>query len=196
MSNNNNPFNKFDLWYKEACVHQSITEPSAMSLATATKAAAPSVRIVLMRGYSDLGFVFYTNLTSRKSLEIIENNQAALCFYWMPLKKQIRITGTISKVEDAQADKYFSSRPRGSQISAWASKQSSKLADYEIFTKKVAKITQDFAEDEEVPRPSFWSGYIITPSEIEFWQEKEFRRHERNLYKKSGDGWKNEMLYP
>jgi pyridoxamine 5'-phosphate oxidase len=196
MLDSNNPLTQFDLWYKEACKHPHIIEPNAMSLATATKDAAPSVRIVLMRGYSDLGFVFYTNLTSRKSNEIKANNQAALCFYWMPLRKQIRVTGTISKVTNEQADQYFATRPRESQISAWASKQSMHLDNYNSFIDRITKITNDFTNKEQIPRPPFWSGYILKPKQIEFWQEQKFRRHERHLYSYYANGWRSEMLYP
>jgi pyridoxamine 5'-phosphate oxidase len=191
----NNPLTIFDLWYNEALRHSDIKEPSAMSLATSNKEGIISNRIVLLKNYSDSGFIFYTNLTSKKANELKENPHAALCFYWMPLDKQIRITGNIEKVANEVADSYFSSRPRQSQISAWASKQSMHLDRYETFENKISEIEKKF-HDKIIPRPPFWSGFIVKPVKIEFWQQKEFRRHERNLFTKQANGWQREMLYP
>jgi len=190
-----NPLKNFDLWYKEACSHPNIKEPAAMTVATATKDGAPSARILLLRDYSEEGFVFYTNLTSRKSNELKENKNVALCFYWMPIDKQVRITGKVQKISEQQADQYFARRPRESQISAWASKQSMHLDNYQTFEKRIEKITKDF-EGKEVPRPPFWSGYRLVPEQIEFWIAKEFRRHERYLFTKYANGWQHELLYP
>ncbi len=191
----NNPIRIFDLWIKEASRHSLIKEPTAMSLATANNNGEVSNRIVLLKDYSEAGFTFYTNLTSLKSNQIKENPNAALCFYWMPLDRQIRITGKFSKISNEIADAYFASRPRGSQISAWASKQSMHLDRYETFEQKIVEIEKKFAE-KTIPRPPFWSGFILEPKKIEFWEQKDFRRHERSLFTKYANGWRREMLYP
>jgi pyridoxamine 5'-phosphate oxidase len=185
---------KFDEWLKDA----QKKEPEyaeAMSLATATKGGLPSVRIVLLKALDDRGFVFYTNLTSRKGLELLENPNAALCFHWKSVKKQIRVEGTISAVDDTEADDYFASRPRSSRIGAWASKQSQPIKDALEFEKRIAKYTSKFNIG-EIPRPDFWSGFRLNPNQIEFWHERKFRLHERNVYRADGDKWRMEKIFP
>jgi pyridoxamine 5'-phosphate oxidase len=185
---------EFDQWLKEA-QEKELEYAEAMSLATASKSGMPSVRIVLLKALDDRGFVFYTNLTSRKGLELAENPNAALCFHWKSLNKQIRVEGSISAVADDEADEYFASRPRASRIGAWASKQSQPMKDRFEFEKRITKYTTKFKFG-YVPRPDFWSGYRLKPSRIEFWHEKTFRLHDRNIYFADGDAWRKEQLYP
>ena len=185
---------KFDQWLKEA-QEKELEYAEAMSLATASKSGMPSVRIVLLKALDDRGFVFYTNLTSRKGLELAENPNAALCFHWKSMNKQIRVEGSISAVADDEADEYFASRPRASRIGAWASKQSQPMKDRFEFEKRITKYTTKFKFG-YVPRPDFWSGYRLKPSRIEFWHEKTFRLHDRNIYSADGDAWRKEQLYP
>lgn len=185
---------EFDQWLKEA-QEKELEYAEAMSLATASKSGMPSVRIVLLKALDDRGFVFYTNLTSRKGLELAENPNAALCFHWKSLNKQIRVEGSISAVGDDEADEYFASRPRASRIGAWASKQSQPMKDRFEFEKRIAKYTTKFKFG-YVPRPDFWSGYRLKPNRIEFWHEKTFRLHDRNIYFADGDAWRKEQIYP
>ena len=185
---------QFDEWLKDA-QEKELEYADAMSLATATKSGMPSVRIVLLNTLDDRGFVFYTNLTSRKGSELSENPNAALCFHWKPLNKQIRVEGTVSIVDDTEANHYFASRPRISQIGAWASKQSQTMKDRYEFEKRLAKYTAKFHVC-DIPRPDFWSGFRLTPSRIEFWHEKKFRLHERNIYFVDGNSWRKEQVYP
>ncbi len=190
------PIKQFHEWYKEA-VAKEIDMPDAMSLATVGADLKPSVRMVLLKGADQDGFVFYTNLTSRKAQEIDKNAYAALCFHWKSLKKQVRVEGKLKPVTKEAADKYFASRPRLSQIGAWASKQSQVMTTPFDLEKRVVKYTAKFNIG-EIPRPEFWSGFTLVPTSIEFWEEKQFRLHERNVYKKV-DGtstWVKETLFP
>lgn len=191
----NNPITKFSHWLEEAKKHPTITEPTAMSLATATENGLPSVRIVLLKGLDERGFVFYTNLESRKSAELIANPYAALCFYWMPLERQVRIEGTIERVSDEEANAYFATRPRDSQIGAWSSKQSRELPERVELLQAISDNSATF-EGKNVPRPPFWSGFRLTPQTIEFWQQGDFRIHEREVFSRTSDGWKISALYP
>lgn len=172
-----------------------IAEPSAMTLATASREGRPSARIVLLKGVDERGFTFFTNLASRKSKELTENPFAALCFYWETIDYQVRVEGKVKPVSDVAADAYFASRPRGSQIGAWASHQSSKLTSRSELEDRVAAMRERFAEN-EVPRPGFWSGFTLQPNVIEFWRRRENRLHERTLYKRNGDSWNVQLLYP
>ncbi len=185
---------QFDKWLRGA-KQQEPEYAEAMSLATATKSGIPSVRIVLLKALDDRGFVFYTNLTSRKGLELSENPIAALCFHWKSVNRQVRVEGTISAVHSNEADEYFASRPRASQIGAWASKQSQPMTASFEFEKWLAKYSAKF-NIKDVPRPSFWSGFRLNPTRIEFWCEKKFRLHERNIYFFDGDAWRNEKIFP
>ena len=196
MNQETNPIKIFTKWFKEAEEHANIIDHTAVNLATATKAGKPSSRMVLLKDYDDEQFTFYTNLTSRKSLELKENPFAALCFYWAPLNKQVRIEGKIIKTSKEEADAYFATRSRNSQISAWASKQSVILDQYADFEERVAKISQDF-KDMAVPRPPFWSGFALQVQNIELWQDELHRRHKRYYYEKiANGGWQMNMLYP
>jgi pyridoxamine 5'-phosphate oxidase len=172
-----------------------VPDPSAMSLATVEDGGQPSVRIVLLKGFDDQGFVFYTNVQGRKGRHLLAQPKAALCFYWPPIDIQIRVEGTVSKVMDAEADVYFASRPRPSQIGAWASRQSEPLETPVALEERVAKYEKEF-EGRDVPRPDFWSGFRVRPERIEFWRNKPDRLHERHLYTRADDRWKIETLYP
>ncbi|AKU89909.1 Pyridoxamine 5'-phosphate oxidase [Vulgatibacter incomptus] len=169
--------------------------PNAVALATADQDGRPSVRMVLLKGVDDRGFVFYTNLESRKAHELQANPFAALCFHWATLEEQVRVEGRIEQVDDEEADAYFRSRPRGSQIGAWASKQSSKLDSREELVGAVAEVEHRF-EGKEVTRPPFWSGFRIVPDRIEFWSGKADRLHDRLIFLREGEGWRTEWLYP
>lgn len=188
------PIAKFALWQEEAdkC---GLRLPEAAALATAQANGQPSIRMVLCRGVDERGFVFYTNTESKKANELSQNPHSAMCFYWMPLGKQVRIEGPIEPVCDEEADSYFATRDRGSQISAWASPQSRPLSGRFELEKKVAKYVLKFAVG-KVPRPPFWSGFRIRPESIEFWEERPFRLHDRVLYKRVEDGWTVQKLYP
>jgi pyridoxamine 5'-phosphate oxidase len=151
--------------------------------------------MVLLKGFDDQGFVFYTNFQARKSRHLLAQPRAALCFYWPPIDIQVRIEGTVSKVADAEADVYFATRSRPSQIGAWASRQSEPLETPTSLDERVAKFEKEF-EGRDVPRPIFWSGFRVRPERIEFWRNKPNRLHERHLYTRNGDRWKIETLYP
>ncbi len=190
-----NPIKKFSAWLEEAKKQPSIAEPTAMALATATRGGIPSVRIVLLKGLDERGFVFYTNLESRKSAELKENPNAALCFYWMELNRQVRIEGKIEQVSAAQADAYFATRARDSQIGAWSSKQSQLLPERADLLQAISDNMAKF-DGKKVPRPPFWSGWRVVPEKIEFWQQGDFRLHERELFTRSKNGWETYSLYP
>ncbi|MFN7095290.1 MAG: pyridoxamine 5'-phosphate oxidase [Burkholderiales bacterium] len=189
------PFLLFKEWHQDVYKCAAITEPAAMALATVNKEGIPAVRMVLLRHFDERGFVFYTNLLSRKGHDLQATQKAALCFYWMPLHKQVRIEGEVTLVAPEEADAYFATRPRGSQIGAWASKQSSMLANPALLTKRVDDFTEKFA-DKTIPRPSFWSGFRVIPHYFEFWQEGSYRLHTRRAFSKAENGWKEEYLYP
>lgn len=188
------PFPLFDKWFAEAVVAEP-NDPSAMALATATSDGRPSVRMVLLKAWDTRGFVFYTNLDSRKGVEIGANPAVQLGFHWKSLRRQIRIDGRAEAVSALEADAYFASRARESQIGAWASDQSRPLANIETLRDRLARASTEFA-GRPVPRPRWWSGFRIVPDAIEFWQDREFRHHERTLYTRSRSGWTKGMLYP
>jgi pyridoxamine 5'-phosphate oxidase len=172
-----------------------LPEPTAMVLATVGADGKPSARVVLLKGFDENGFVFYTNLESRKGRELAANPYAALCFYWPPLEQQARVEGRIEKVTDADADAYFATRPRGAQIGAWASKQSRPLASQEELESRVKTFEEKFA-GRAVPRPPFWSGFRVIPERIEFWQSRQNRLHVRIVYYRENDRWVIAKLYP
>jgi pyridoxamine 5'-phosphate oxidase len=189
------PIALFRTWFEEA-IDSGLKEPSAMSLATIDAEDRPDVRMVLLKGVDERGFVFYTNLGSPKAKALSRDQHAALCFYWDKLDRQIRIRGRAERVSDAEADAYFATRPRLSQIGAWASKQSRPMRGYFELEAEVAKTAVRFGVG-QVPRPPFWSGFRVLPEQIEFWKQKPFRRHERILYTHvAGSGWQMQWLYP
>lgn len=172
-----------------------LPEPTAFALATATPDGRPSARMLLLKGVDHRGLVFFTNLESRKGRELADNPRAALCFHWQPLEVQVRIEGPSEPVSGAEADEYFASRPRGSQISAWASIQSRPLESEAELRRRVDEIAQRFG-DRPVPRPPHWSGIRVVPQRIEFWKNRADRLHERELYTRDGARWVMERLYP
>lgn len=172
-----------------------IPDPNAMALGTIEEGGQPSVRIVLLKGFDERGFVFYTNYEGRKGRHLLAHPRAALCFYWAPIDIQVRIEGTVSKVAEEEADSYFATRARASQIGAWASRQSQPVEGPTALDERVAKYEQEFA-GRDVPRPGFWSGFRVLPGTMEFWKAKPNRLHERHLYTRDGDGWRIETLYP
>jgi pyridoxamine 5'-phosphate oxidase len=188
------PFTKFGAWLAEAEATES-NDPNAMTLATVSASGRPAARIVLLKAWDERGFVFYTNLESRKSVEMEHNSHVALLFHWKSLQRQIRIEGLVSLVSDAQADKYFATRPRGSKLGAWASAQSRPLPSRAVFEEKLEEMEARFP-GEAVPRPEFWSGWRLAPDYLEFWQGQEFRLHDREVFKRAGEGWETEILYP
>lgn len=192
-----NPLSRFTRLYAQAqAVDRALLkEPNAMSLATVGMGGAPSVRVVLMKHFDEDGFVFYTNLDGRKGRELRTKPVAALCFHWPPLEVQVRVEGSVTQVSDAEADEYFATRERSSQIGAWASLQSQPIENADDLMVRFSDIEKRY-EGQPVPRPPFWSGFRLRPDRIEFWKGKPSRLHERHLYTRSGDSWTMETLYP
>ncbi|MBY0303713.1 MAG: pyridoxamine 5'-phosphate oxidase [Sphingomonas sp. 28-62-20] len=189
-----NPFDLFDSWYAEARTSE-INDSNAMALATSNAEGRLGLRMVLLKGHGPDGFVFYTNQEGRKATDLAANPQAALLFHWKSLRRQVRIEGSVSTVSAAEADAYFASRSRDSQLGAWASDQSRPLDSRATFETRFAAMKARF-DGGDVPRPPHWSGYRVTPQTIEFWQDREHRLHERWVFTQSGDGWTEGMLYP
>jgi pyridoxamine 5'-phosphate oxidase len=188
------PIEQFRKWFDEALA-ADLHEPNAMTLATATPDGKPSARIVLLKGFDARGFVFYTNYEGRKGRELAENPRAALVFYWGELERQVRVEGRVWRVLEEESDAYYASRPRGSRLGAWASAQSRSVERRELVEERLRELEREYT-GREVPRPPFWGGYRVEPEEIEFWQGRENRLHDRLVYRWSSDGWRIERLQP
>jgi pyridoxamine 5'-phosphate oxidase len=188
------PYARFAAWLAEATQSEP-NDPNALCLATATPDGRPSARMVLLKDVDPRGFVFYTNLESRKGGELAANPHAALCFHWKTLQRSVRVEGPVEPVSAAEADAYYASRARGSRIGAWASRQSRPLEGRWALEKAVAEYTVKFGIG-EIPRPEFWSGFRVLPQRIEFWRDMPFRLHDRQVFLKDGEGWRIEALYP
>jgi pyridoxamine 5'-phosphate oxidase len=172
-----------------------LPDPTAMALGTVEEGGQPSVRIVLLKAFDERGFVFYTNYEGRKGRHLLAQPKAALCFYWAAIDIQVRVEGKVTKVSEQEADEYFATRARLSQIGAWASKQSEPVESPSALNERVDKYEREF-EGRVVPRPTFWSGFRVVPERIEFWKARPNRLHERHLYTRAGNGWKTETIYP
>ena len=191
-----NPIDLFGEWFAEA-KKTEINDPNAFALATANKNGIPSVRMVLLKDYSQNGFVFYTNLDSKKSSDVKSNPNASICFHWKSLLRQIRVTGQISKVSDKEADDYYNTRDYDSKISAWASKQSSILKSIDELYKKIENHKKKYLDEKNVPRPNYWSGWNLNPYQVEFWLDGKNRIHQRLRYTKKENGnWNKSLLSP
>ncbi|MFQ5798226.1 MAG: pyridoxamine 5'-phosphate oxidase [Bacteroidota bacterium] len=194
MSEPSDPISRFAAAFQEA-TRPDLPESTAFVLATTGADGKPSARVVLLKAFDDRGFVFYTNLESRKAKELMAVRHAALCFYWPLLKQQVRVEGSVERISDGEADAYFATRPRGAQIAAWASKQSTPLTSRLNLEKKFMAFQQEYS-GREVPRPRFWSGFRVIPERMEFWEFREDRLHERTLYTRDNGRWVMQNLYP
>ena len=190
-----NPIDLFKNWFKKAETTE-INDHNAVALGTADQKNQPSVRMVLLKGLSDEGFVFYTNFNSKKGSDLKSNKQASMCFHWKSLRRQVRIEGKVEEVTEKEADDYFNSRPYKNRVSAWASSQSEKLESRDTFLNKIKKFENKYPDQNKVPRPPHWSGWGILPRVIEFWLDGEGRIHERLNYTNNNGKWKREILYP
>lgn len=188
------PLALFDKWFAEARAAE-LSDPEAMALATVNEAGRPSVRMVLLKGHGQDGFVFYTNEESAKGRELARNPNAALLFHWKSLRRQVRLEGGVARVSNVEADAYFATRARDSQLGAWASDQSRPLANRSTFEARFEEMKRRF-EGRDVPRPPNWGGYRLVPDRIEFWTDREHRLHERRLFVRDGDSWTEGLLYP
>jgi len=188
------PIALFQSWFQEA-IDSGAEQPRAMSVSTLDTAGSPDARMMLLKGVDERGFVFFTNLQSPKARGLLRDPRVALCFYWSKIDKQVRIRGRAEIVSHEEADAYFATRARLSQISAWASKQSKPMRGYFEFEAEVARAALRFGIG-EIPRPAFWSGFRLAPERIEFWRQRPFRRHQRILYTRSANGWRRKWLYP
>jgi pyridoxamine 5'-phosphate oxidase len=190
-----NPFEQFRIWFDQALAAQ-LPEPNAMTIATATLDGKPSARMVLLKDYDERGFVFYTNYESHKGRQLVNNPWGAIAFWWAELERQVRIEGRIEKVPPAESDAYFHSRPKDSQLGAWASNQSQVIDSREVLEQRLQQLKEEY-ENKEVPRPPHWGGFRLIPAEIEFWQGRPSRLHDRLLYQRCEDGsWGIQRLSP
>jgi pyridoxamine 5'-phosphate oxidase len=194
MTEFDDPFAQFESWFAEAAAGEP-NDPNGMVLATATPDGRPSARMVLLKDYDEDGFVFYTNLESRKGVELAANQAVALLFHWKSLRRQVRIEGRAHRVSDAEADAYFATRPRLSRLGAWASDQSRPMESRAALAGRVAALELRYAVT-QVPRPPHWSGFRVPPDYFEFWQDMPFRLHDRTVFRREAEGWGTEKLYP
>ena len=190
-----NPIVLFKKWFVVA-EKSEINDPNALSLATASSDGKPSVRMVLLKGVSENGFIFYTNFNSKKGKDLKSNPIASMCFHWKSLRRQVRIVGKVTEVSKTEADDYFNSRPYKNKIGAWASSQSQILDNRQTFLNKIKEIEKKYSDKDNVPRPPHWSGWRLEPNEIEFWLDGDGRIHERLLYKNTNNKWTKDLLYP
>ena len=190
-----NPIDLFKNWFSKA-EEAEINDPNAVAIGTADSNNQPNVRMVLLKGLSNEGFVFYTNFNSKKGSELKSNQKASMCFHWKSLRRQVRILGKVEEVSSQEADVYYNSRPYKNRISAWASSQSQVLDKRETFLEKIKEFEKKYPDQKKVPRPPYWSGWRLLPDQIEFWVDGEGRIHERLNYKKIKDEWNKEILYP
>tara|TARA_B100001123_G_C14959713_1_gene887161 strand:- start:195 stop:827 length:633 start_codon:yes stop_codon:yes gene_type:complete len=190
-----NPIVLFKKWFADA-EKSEINDPNALSLATSSPNGLPSVRMVLLKGLSEKGFVFYTNFKSKKGNDLKKNPKASMCFHWKSLRRQVRVSGKAAVINDEEADKYYSSRAYGSRIGAWASSQSQVMKNRNEFLDKIKEFEKKYPDEKNVPRPPHWSGWRVEPNNIEFWLEIKNRIHERLNYKKENGNWVREILYP
>ena len=190
-----NPFEQFKTWFNQALAAQ-LPEPNAMTLASATTDGKPYARIVLLKDYDERGFVFYTNYESHKGQQLVQNPWGAIAFWWTQLERQVRIEGRVEKVSELESDEYFQSRPKGSQLGAWASNQSQVIDSREVLERRLEQLKEEY-ENKQVPRPPHWGGFRVIPDEIEFWQGRPNRLHDRLLYRRGeGGSWKIQRLSP
>ena len=193
----NDPFELFELWYEKARKNKDVKDHTELNLATSTKEGKPSNRMVLLKAHDKRGFVFYTNLTSRKGKEIADNPYASMCFYWQALGRQVRIEGRLEQVSDQEADDYFASRHHSSQAGAWASKQSQIMEHKDDLRKRDKEFEDKYANNKKIPRPEFWSGMRLIPSSIEFWEDGKYRLHKRKKFTRASENkWEINILYP
>ena len=191
---NDNPVQQFETWFQDART-AGLLEPNAMSLATVDEHGQPTLRTVLLKYFDENGFVFFTNYESRKARNIEDNHRAAILFPWIALNRQVSVQGAVRRISKAESFKYFSSRPRESQIGAWVSDQSKAISSRGLLEQKLAEMKRKFGQG-EIPLPSFWGGYQIVPERIEFWEKGRFRLHQRELFERGDAGWHSARLYP
>ena len=190
-----NPIDLFKKWFAKA-EETEINDPNAVAVATSSKNNQPNVRMVLLKGLSDKGFVFYTNFNSRKGSELKDNQKASMCFHWKSLRRQVRAIGKVEEVSSKEADEYFNSRSYLSRIGAWSSNQSKPMETRDAFLNKIEEYKNKFKDENNVPRPKHWSGFLLAPNKIEFWKDVEGRLHQRLEYSKDLNLWKKQVLYP
>ena len=190
-----NPFDLFKIWMKEA-EKKEPNDPNAFNVATVDSTGQPDNRVVLLKGLTDKSFIFYTNLESKKGRDLRHNPKASMCFHWKSLLRQVRIQGSVELVDSKTADDYYNSRAYESRIGAWASSQSEVMKHRDEFEEKIKEFKKKYPDDNKVPRPSYWSGWALTPYKIEFWKDVKTRLHQRLCYSRIGDSWSTEILYP
>lgn len=190
-----NPIAQFELWMKDAITSEALAEPNAMTLVTSTPDGKPSARVVLLKSFNEEGFVFYTNYESRKAIELTDNPYASIVFDWHVMERQVRIEGVAKRVSEEESDKYFYSRPKGSQLGAWVSPQSTFIDGRKELEARQTKIESEFKE-KPITRPPHWGGFVVEPHTIEFWQGRQSRLHDRLIYIKTGDKWILRRLAP